>query len=99
MHPMLARELLKFFFNSSAADASQLIITSHESSLLDLDVLRRDEIWFCEKDALGQSHLYSLDEYKPRKDSDLREHYLQGRFGAVPFLADIDRLGSGKVPG
>ena len=67
-------------------------MTTHESSLLDQDLLRRDEIWFAEKDALGGTHLYSLMDFKVRNDLEIRKHYLQGRFGAVPFLGDPARL-------
>ena len=58
----------------------------------DLDLLRRDEIWFAEKDSEGASHLYSMVDFKVRKDLEIRKHYLQGRFGAVPFLGNLDRL-------
>jgi AAA15 family ATPase/GTPase len=60
---------------------------------LDLDLLRRDEIWFVEKDNAGTSRLYSLEEFKPRHDKEIRKAYLQGRFGAIPFIADVSNLG------
>jgi uncharacterized protein len=92
MHPILVRNFLDFFLKSSADGPRQLIVTTHESNLLDLNLLRRDEIWFAEKDRAGATHLYSLIDFEPRKDSEIREHYLQGRFGAIPFLGDLDRL-------
>jgi AAA15 family ATPase/GTPase len=67
-------------------------MTTHESSLLDQDLLRRDEIWFAEKDSTGATSLYSLLDFKVRNDLEIRKHYLQGRFGAVPFLGGADRL-------
>ena len=65
---------------------SQLIVTTHESTLLDLTLLRRDEIWFVEKSPAGSSVVYSLEEFKPRHDLDIRKGYLQGRFGAIPVF-------------
>jgi len=57
-----------------------------------LDLLRRDEIWFAEKDDKAATHLYSLMDFKVRNDLEIRKHYLQGRFGAIPFLGNLDRL-------
>lgn len=92
MHPMLVWKFLEFFLDSCQEGQGQLIVTTHESNLLDLDLLRRDEIWFMEKDPSGASHLYSMAEFKVRNDLEIRKHYLQGRFGAVPFLGNLDRL-------
>jgi len=52
--------------------------------------LRRDEIWFAEKDKDLNTHLYSLAEFQVRKDLQLRKHYLSGRFGAIPFPGSLD---------
>jgi AAA15 family ATPase/GTPase len=60
--------------------------------LLDLDLMRRDGIWFAEKDKEGATHLYSLADFKVRNDLRIEKGYLQGRFGAIPFLGGIDRL-------
>ena len=92
LHPMLVRNFLEFFMKSCGGNQRQLIMTTHESSLLDQDLLRRDEIWFTEKDTGGATHLYSLMDFKVRNDLEIRKHYLQGRFGAVPFLSDPSRL-------
>ena len=91
LHPELVRKFVEFFLESCAG-SRQLIVTTHETSLLDQDLLRRDEIWFVEKDQAGASRVYSLLDFKVRKDLEIRKGYLQGRFGAVPFLGDIDRL-------
>ena len=69
-----------------------MIFATHESTLLDLDLLRRDGIWFTEKDDKGQTNLYSLADFKVRKDLRIEKGYLEGRFGAIPFLGGIDRL-------
>lgn len=92
MHPMLVWKFLDFFLKSCSTGPGQLIVTTHESNLLDLDLLRRDEIWFAEKDQTGATRLYSMMDFKVRKDHEIRKHYLQGRFGAVPFLGNLDRL-------
>lgn len=90
LHPILIREFFEYFLKS--CHKQQLIVTTHEANLLDLDLLRRDEIWFAEKDQKGATRLYSLSDFQVRKDLEIRKHYLQGRFGAVPFLGGLDRL-------
>jgi hypothetical protein len=92
LHPMLVKEFLEFFLKSRSAGAGQIIVTTHESNLLDQDLLRRDEIWFAEKDQSAATRLYSLLDFKVRNDLEIRKHYLQGRFGAVPFLGNLDNL-------
>jgi hypothetical protein len=54
--------------------------------LLDATLLRRDQVWFTEKDANGEAHLYPLTDYQPRKGESLVRGYLSGRYGAVPFI-------------
>lgn len=99
MHPILARQFLEFFLKSCQGGRHQIIITTHESTLLDLDLLRRDEIWFAEKDQAGSSHLYSLADFNVRTDQDIRKRYLQGRYGAIPFLGDLyTLLGNEDLP-
>ena len=92
LHPILVLKFMEFFLKSCEGGQRQIIVTTHESNLLDLDLLRRDEIWFAEKDQKAATRLYSLADFKVRKDLEIRKHYLQGRFGAVPFLGDLDRL-------
>jgi len=92
LHPILVREFLQFFLKSCANAESQVIVTTHESNLLDQELLRRDEIWFAEKDQSAATRLYSLLDFKVRNDLEIRKHYLQGRFGAVPFLGNLEAL-------
>jgi hypothetical protein len=92
MHPILVHKFLEFFLQACAGGQRQVIVTTHESSLLDQTLLRRDEIWFTEKDHDAGTRLYSLTDFKVRNDLELRKHYLQGRFGAVPFIGTLDRL-------
>lgn len=91
LHPNLTYEILKIFLESGKIDnESQLIITTHESHLLDLSLLRSDEIWFVEKDNDGASHFVSLAEYKPR--NDIEKGYLKGVYSAIPFFASRKSL-------
>lgn len=92
MHPMLVYKFIEYFLKACTGGSSQVIVTTHETHLLTLDLLRRDEIWFAEKDRAGATNLYSLTDFKVRNDLRIRNGYLEGRFGAVPFLGDIDRL-------
>ncbi|WP_396152795.1 ATP/GTP-binding protein [Flavobacterium sp.] len=91
LHPILAKELLHLFVNNSKPN-SQLIFTTHETHLLDLDLLRQDEIWFTEKKIDGSSSFYPLSDYKPREDKNIRNGYLEGRYGGIPFLGDFSKL-------
>jgi hypothetical protein len=91
MHPMLSQKILEYYFQHlEEKKDTQLIFSTHESNLLDLNLIRADEVWFVEKDKNGESHLTSLAEYKPRED--IRKGYLQGRYGAIPFFAPINSL-------
>ena len=91
LHPIVTREIVRLF-NSAGSNPNhaQIIFTTQDTNLLDNDLLRRDQIWFVEKDSKGASHLYSLAEFKGvRNDLALERHYIQGRFGAVPYLGDL----------
>ncbi len=92
IHPTLLLRLVKKV-TDDREKKGQFIFTTHESCLLDLKLFRPDEIWFVEKDRLrGCSQLYSLSEFKPRYDLDIRRGYLKGRFGAIPFMSDLEDL-------
>jgi uncharacterized protein len=90
LHPLLSRLFVQSFLDGTGK--GQMVFTTHETNLLDLDLLRRDEIWFVEKNKQGMSHLYSLAEFKIREDLKISKGYLNGRFGAIPFIGDISRL-------
>ena len=93
LHPLLSHLFVETFLNFKNNKNSQLIFTTHETSLLNLDLLRRDEIWFVEKDQVGASHMYSLASLKIRPDLKIERGYLQGRFGAIPFIGNTHSLG------
>jgi hypothetical protein len=94
LHPALACEILRQF-NDPATNPhnAQLIATTHDTNLLgtimDEPALRRDQVWFTEKDEDGATVLYPLTDYKPRKAENLERGYLQGRYGAIPFLGEF----------
>ena len=90
LHPTMVKELLRYFMEHPAK--GQLIFTTHESNLLDLEIFRQDEIWLTEKNKLGATTIYSLSDFKPRYDLDIRKGYLAGRFGAIPFLGNLNDL-------
>lgn len=82
LHPNLTFRFIKSFLEKEIN--SQLIVTTHEDRLLDLSMLRRDEIWFIDKEENGESELYSLEKFKERFDKDVLKAYLDGRYGSVP---------------
>lgn len=88
-HSLISEKFFDLFFKKTFGIPSQLIATTHDLTLLDLKKFRRDEIWFIKKDKDNQSVIYSLEEFKPRFDKQLRKAYLEGRFGAIPLLTEI----------
>ena len=64
----------------------QLVFTTHEDTIMDQSLFRRDEIWFVERDADNVSKIYSLDRFKERYDKKLSKAYLEGRYGAIPVF-------------
>lgn len=91
IHPLLMKELVKKF-SEDTETKGQLIFTTHESHLLDQKIFRTDEIWFAEKDPSGATEFYSLDSFKQHKTIDVRKGYFNGRFGAIPFLGNLEDL-------
>lgn len=90
LHPMLIQEYIKLFLEKCRNQNSQLIVTTHDSTLLNLKLLRKDEIWFIEKNQNGESELFSLEEFKIRYDKNIQKDYLKGRYGAIPYFPDQD---------
>ena len=84
-HPNLTYEFIKRALSNSKI---QLIVTTHEDRLLDLKLLRRDEIWFVDK-LMNESRLYSLEDYKVRFDKDIMKDYLLGKYGSVPTFNNL----------
>jgi AAA15 family ATPase/GTPase len=88
LHPLLVRFLVRLFHTPAVnLRGAQLVFNTHDTTLLDSSLFRRDQIWFVEKDEGGASHLYPLLDYSPRKNEALAKGYLQGRYGAIPFIS------------
>lgn len=85
-HPEIMKKLIELYLSAGSEHNGQLIFSTHECNLLDLNLLRQDEIWFAEKDKNGVSHIYSLSDFKPRYDKDIRKGYLEGQFTTMPFF-------------
>ena len=94
LHPSLVEFLIKVFNNPKINKVnSQLIFTTHAVNLLDLDLFRRDQIWFTEKDdKTGATDLYALDDFSVRKTENIQKGYLNGRYGAIPFIKNDTNL-------
>lgn len=90
LHPLLTRRLVELFYDEqSNAKGGQLIFTTHDSSLLNAELFRRDQVWFAEKTPEGATSLYSLADFRPRRGENFRAGYLEGRYGAIPFVGDL----------
>jgi len=93
LHPLLTKQLVGLFNSSANRRSAQLIFATHDLALLNPKRLRRDQIWFVEKDELGASTLFSLDEIKGvRKDANFEKEYLVGQFGGVPRVGDFQQV-------
>ena len=94
LHPFLVEYIVKIFnsekYNKNGA---QLIFNTHDTNLLNLSLFRRDQIWFTEKDyKKGATDLYPLDDFPVRKTENVEKGYLNGRYGAIPFIALGEQL-------
>lgn len=96
LHPQLTKIIIKLFQDQDTNPfGAQMVFTSHNTSTLDKELFRRDEIWFAEKDNYNSTDLYSLIEYKlpkgkARKDSSYSKDYIRGKYGAIPYLKYSD---------
>ena len=96
LHPLITRHIVGLFNNPNTnPNNAQLLFATHDTNLLNTDILRRDQIWFAEKDEVEQTDLYSLDNFvfpdgtKIRKDANLERNYIRGRYGAIPFITNF----------
>jgi hypothetical protein len=93
LHPLLTKALVGLFNSSANRKNAQLIFATHDENLLDQQRIRRDQIWFVEKDGFGASRLYCLDEIKGvRKETKFAKEYLLGQFGGVPRIGDLQEV-------
>ena len=91
LHPLLVHHLVKMLHLSKSK--AQLVFTTHDTTLLSQRIMRRDQVWFVEKDKQQSTQLYSLADFSPRKNEALEKGYLSGRYGAIPFLSELDFYG------
>lgn len=96
LHPLLSLKLIEAFNDPKQnPHNAQLLFTTHDTallgSLLGAEPLRRDQVWLTEKDDDGATRLYPLTDFRPRKEENLERGYLQGRYGAIPFLERLIR--------
>jgi AAA15 family ATPase/GTPase len=90
LHPLLVRFLLSLLHNAEINRRNaQLVFTTHDTTVLDQSFMRRDQVWFVEKDEENATRLYPLSDYKPRKGEALQKGYLYGRYGALPFPGEL----------
>ncbi len=93
MHPVLTSRIIELF-NSGATNPhnAQIVFTLHDTNVLGAKLLRRDQVWFTQKDAFGASMLYSLADYKVRSNAPFEKDYILGKYGATPVTGDFSRL-------
>lgn len=98
LHPKLVTFLVNLFNSPETnKNGAQLIFTTHETSILSQNVFRRDQIWFCEKNQKNETIVYPLTDYSPRKGREnLEAAYLDGRYGALPYIKKYGRISHGK---
>lgn len=91
LHPLLVHHLVKRLHHEGTK--AQLIFTTHDTTLLSQKLLRRDQVWFMEKDVKSATRLYPLSDFSPRDNEAIERGYLNGRYGGIPFLKDLDFYG------
>jgi hypothetical protein len=96
LHTNLTKKFLERFYEITQDFDCQIIATTHDSNLLDLDLVRQDEIWFIERREDHSSKIYSLNKFKERYDKKIDKEYLLGRYGAIPIFFE-DKSEGGKV--
>jgi len=93
LHTYLAEDILSLFnSNTTNQNGAQLIATTHDTNLLSRRLMRRDQIWFTEKDNKGATALYPLTDIRTRNTDNIEKGYLEGRFGAIPFRGSVEAL-------
>jgi AAA15 family ATPase/GTPase len=92
LHPILTKHLIALFNDKSVnTKKAQLIFATHDTNLLKPHIFRRDQVWLCEKDKYGATHTYSLAQIKGvLKNEDFEKHYIQGKYGAIPYLGKFE---------
>ena len=93
LHPLISQAIIELFnSNETNPNNAQLVFMTHDTNLLSNKLLRRDQIWFMEKNRYGATDLYSLAEYKVRNDASFESDYIKGRYGAIPYIGKLNYL-------
>ncbi|MFV0268272.1 MAG: AAA family ATPase, partial [Draconibacterium sp.] len=94
LHPMLTKKIVGLFNSATInKNGAQLVFVTHDTNLLDNSILRRDQVYFAEKNRLSETHLYSLADFKGiRNDASYEKDYIKGKYGAIPFLGNFEKL-------
>ena len=92
LHPLVVRHLVSLLLHSSSQ--AQLLFTTHDTTLLSQKLLRRDQVWFVEKNNAREARLYPLSDFSPRENEAVERGYLNGRYGGIPNLQELDFYGS-----
>jgi AAA15 family ATPase/GTPase len=100
LHPLISLAIVELFnSNETNPNNAQLIFMTHDTNLLSNKLFRRDQIWFTEKNRYGATDLYSLVEYKVRNDNSkvrndksFESDYIKGRYGAIPYIGNLNHL-------
>ncbi|MHC5933139.1 AAA family ATPase [Nostoc sp.] len=93
IHPLISRAIVELFnSNETNPNNAQLIFMTHDTNLLNNKLFRRDQIWFTEKNRYGATDLYSLAEYNVSNDASFESDYIQGRYGAIPYIGNLNHL-------
>ena len=91
IHPSVIKELVRLVANDKNMKG-QLVFSTHETCLLDQEILRTDEIWFAQKDIHGSTELYSLSDFNVHSTANVENGYLNGRYGGIPFMNELKAL-------
>ncbi|AND65445.1 hypothetical protein AX766_14190 [Flavobacterium covae] len=93
LHPNIVSFLIELFNSKSTnPNNAQLIFNTHNTNLLHKSLFRRDQVWFMQKNRYGEAKIFSLADFKVRKEENFEEKYLEGKYGGIPFLEDISDL-------
>ena len=93
LHPSLTKKIVKIFNSDMNKQGAQLIFVTHDINLLDQDLLRRDQIYFTEKNSKFETCLYSLCDFKGiRNDASYEKDYIKGKYGAIPYLGNFEKI-------
>lgn len=93
LHPLIVHHLVRLLHHEGRK--AQIVFTTHDTTLLSQKILRRDQIWFTEKNEKNATELYPLSDFSPRDNEAIERGYLNGRYGGIPFLKDLDFHGIG----